>query len=145
MKAPKEDNTDAELIVFLKTSEEAICDETTVCNWKYSSSVPTVTEMTSEFDIDNGKWLVKVVGTGFAGVADLQINGVSQLSVTQTDTMLTFTVTEVQDLVSTDVNLFFPIGLPAGHDIIKAGVTLTPKLISLTPNAGTPGGTLITA
>jgi hypothetical protein len=101
--------------------------------------------MTSEFDMDSGKWLVKVVGTSFAGVADLQINGVSQLSVTQTDTMLTFTVTEVQDLVSTDVNLFFPVGLPAGHDIIKAGVTLTPKLISLTPNAGTPGGTLITA
>jgi len=147
MKTPKEDNTDAELVVFLKTSEEATCDENTVCNWKYTSTLPTVTEMTTEFDLDSGKWQVKVVGTGFtaAGAADLQIDGVSQQSLTQGDTMLVFVVTEVKDLKSTDVNLFFPVGLPAGHDLIRAGVTLTPKLLSLTPNAGTPASTMITA
>jgi hypothetical protein len=41
--------------------------------------------------------------------------------------------------------MFFPIGLPAGHEFVRAGITLTPKLMSLTPNAGTPGSTLITA
>jgi len=46
---------------------------------------------------------------------------------------------------SLDINLFFPVGIPAGHDLIKAGITLEPKLMSLTPNDGTYAGTLITA
>jgi len=46
----------AELIVFLKTSEEAVCDQDTVCNWKYSDSVPEVTKMSAEYDTTNNKW-----------------------------------------------------------------------------------------
>jgi hypothetical protein len=71
------------MIVFLKTSEEAVCDEINVCNWEYTSTLPTITEMTTEFDADNEKWQVKLVGTALRDTADsgetsdLQINGVS--------------------------------------------------------------------
>jgi hypothetical protein len=58
----KEDNTEAELIVFLKTYEEAQCPEE-VCKWTYTSNIPTVTSMTTEFDTDSMAWLVKVEGT----------------------------------------------------------------------------------
>jgi len=51
-----EDQKAAELVVFLKTSEEAKCDEINVCNWVYSSDLPTVTEMTPEFDPDTNTW-----------------------------------------------------------------------------------------
>jgi len=105
--------------------------------------------MTSEFDAENGKWNVKIVGTGFGSTdddkADLQIGGVSQKFVSHADTMAVFEITDVKDLVSTDVNLFFPIGIPKGHDLVRAGITLEPKFMSMTPNAGTPGGTLIQA
>lgn len=54
-----------------------------VCNWQYTSALPTVTEMTTEFDAVNMKWQVKLVGTALRDAADsgetsdLQINGVS--------------------------------------------------------------------
>jgi hypothetical protein len=37
------------------------------------------------------------------------------------------------------------VGIPAGHEFVRAGFTLEPKLMSLTPNTGTPGSTLVTA
>ena len=89
--------------------------------------------MTSEFDAENSKWNVKIVGTGFGSTdddkADLQIGGVSQKFVSHADTMAVFEITNVKDLVSTDVNLFFPIGIPKGHDLVKAGITLEPKFM----------------
>lgn len=64
---------------------------------------------------------------------------------THSDTMAVFSVSEVPDLASTDLNLFFPIGLPAGHELVRAGFTLEPKLTQITPNEGSPFRTLITA
>lgn len=106
--------------------------------------------MTTEFDDDTGKWLVKITGTGMrdsaeAGeMSDLQINGVSQTVRSHTDTMAVFEIIDVQDTNSLDLNLFFPVGLPKGHEIIRAGITLEPKFLSITPNEGSPGGTWIT-
>lgn len=83
MRTPKEHGTKADMMVFLKTSEEAICDMENICNWEYTSTVPTVTEMTTEFDAENMKWQVKLVGTTLRDSAesgetsDLQVNGVS--------------------------------------------------------------------
>lgn len=41
--------------------------------------------------------------------------------------------------------LYWPVGLPAGHGFVAAGITLEPKITKITPNAGSAGGTLITA
>jgi hypothetical protein len=76
-------DVEAEMIVFLKTSEEAKCDEVSVCNWKYTSTLPDVKEMTTEYDADTETWQVKVAGVALRDSADsgtqsdLQINGVS--------------------------------------------------------------------
>ena len=91
--SPLENEKRAELVVFLKTSEEAKCDEVSVCNWVYTNSLPTVETMTPEFDSTTNNWQVKIVGTSFEGVADLQINGVSQESLSQSETMLVFVIT----------------------------------------------------
>jgi hypothetical protein len=77
--------------------------------------------------------------------SDLQINGISQDVKSHSDTMAVFIITDVLDLQSTDLNLFFPVGLPNGHEIIRAGFTLEPKFMMITPSAGTPGGTLVQA
>lgn len=69
MRTPKEHDTEADMVVFLKTSEEAMCSGD-ICKWKYTSTLPTVTEMTTEFDSDTGKWLVKITGTGLGATAD---------------------------------------------------------------------------
>lgn len=141
---------EATLIVFLKTYEEAQC-ESSVCAWTYTDVLPEITAMTTEFDTDSMTWLVKFEGTALrdsaeAGeMADFQINGVSQPVKTHSDTMAVFTVTDATDLTSTDLNLFFPVGLPKGHDLVRAGFTLEPRFVSMTPNEGTPGSTLIQA
>jgi hypothetical protein len=59
--------------------------------------------------------------------------------------MAVFTVDEVLALTSTDLNLFFPVGLPEGHELVRAGITVEPKLMMVSPNVGTPGSTLIRA
>jgi hypothetical protein len=64
---------------------------------------------------------------------------------THSDTMAVFSITEMSDLTSTDLNLFFPVGLPAGHELVRAGLTLEPRLTQITPNEGSPFRTLITA
>lgn len=61
------------------------------------------------------------------------------------DTMAVFNIIDAETLENTDIDLFFPIGLPEGNDIIKAGFTLEPRFMSMTPRSGTTGETLITA
>jgi hypothetical protein len=36
-------------------------------------------------------------------------------------------------------------GKPKGHDILNAGVSITPKFVSVSPNVGSIGGTTISA
>jgi len=43
------------------------------------------------------------------------------------------------------MKLYFAVGLPANHAVIAAGITLTPKLMSITPNEGGEGSALIEA
>jgi hypothetical protein len=59
--------------------------------------------------------------------------------------MAVFTISDATDLESTDLNLFFPVGIPEGHDLVRAGFTLEPKLMMVTPNSGSNGGTLVQA
>lgn len=65
---PRKDEEKAALVVFLKTSEEAKCDDDKVCNYKYTKTLPTVTDMRTEFDEKTEKWQVKIVGTAFGKV-----------------------------------------------------------------------------
>lgn len=51
-------NTGAKLIVFLKTSEEAVCDPTENCDYTYTSVIPQITETSLVFDDVNGVWMV---------------------------------------------------------------------------------------
>jgi hypothetical protein len=65
---PVKENLVGTMIVFLKTSEEAGC-ATNACKYTFVSTVPTITEVTPEFDTTAGKeaWRVKVTGTDFKG------------------------------------------------------------------------------
>ena len=42
--------------------------------------------------------------------------------------------------------LYFDVGIPENHAVIQqSNLTLTPKLVSVSPSTGSVGGTLITA
>jgi len=59
--------------------------------------------------------------------------------------MAVFNIIDVQDGANKDVYLFMPSGIPKGHELVKAGFTLEPKFVSMTPNVASPASTLITA
>ena len=41
--------------------------------------------------------------------------------------------------------VYFELGIPKGRSIVAAQIDLEPKLVSITPNTGSVGGTLIIA
>ena len=55
------------MIVFLKTSEEAVCDPVSKCEFTWTSALPLVTKTTLEWDAESYEWQVWVQGTGFTG------------------------------------------------------------------------------
>ena len=62
------------------------------------------------------------------------------------DTEATFELANLVEMSSRDVYMYWPIGLPANHsETIRAGYTLTPKFVSVSPRNGSLGGTLLTA
>lgn len=60
-------NLAADMVVFLKTSEEATCDPSTTCDWIYTDQVPLITNVTTSFDNSTLSWTVNVEGTDFTG------------------------------------------------------------------------------
>lgn len=65
---------------------------------------------------------------------------------TWSDTSASFKLEQIEEMSSRDVYMFWPVGLPANHAAtVRAGYTLTPKLVSVSPKNGSLGGTLLTA
>jgi hypothetical protein len=70
---------EAIMVVFLKTSEEAVCDEENVCNFIFEGDdIPVVSGATLAFDAALQQYVLTIEGTNMdlAG-ADLHISDVS--------------------------------------------------------------------
>jgi hypothetical protein len=134
------------MVVFLKTSEEATCKETTNnCAYTWTSTLPTVTGFNISFDETNYVWAFTVNGTGFTGdttTVELYIGGRKQTTSAVSSTQLTIQVTNVTSaaLVPT---LYFPEGIPENHTAVAQTFNMTPKYVSISPNAGSIGGSLL--
>jgi len=61
------------------------------------------------------------------------------------ETEANFKVDDVDTNVVSGMKMYFDVGVPYGRDIVSASLTLEPKLVSVSPNVGSAGGTLITA
>ena len=55
-----------DVVVFLKTSEESPCVAPN-CAWTYTSSIPTLSTMQSNFDTSTNTYKLMVTGTDFTG------------------------------------------------------------------------------
>jgi len=143
-----EDGKTGTVVVFLKTSEEATCESGLCHNFAHTNVLPAVTAAEAVFDDATSAWQVKVTGTGFTGDAnslELYVGQALQTTSSVSETEALFTVTDATDLSLAGMKLYFDIGIPEGHSTIDAGLTLTPKLVSLSPSSGSVGGTLVTA
>lgn len=91
-----------------------------------------------------------MTGTGFTGDAasvELVVDGVTQETVSVSETEALFSITDAAGGAAEGVSviLYFPIGLPEGHEAFDAGLALEPRLTRISPNEGSTGGSLITA
>ena len=132
------------LLVFLRTSEEAQNDGSDV--YEFATPVATLSDMTNAFDSSSNSQVFTISGTGFpnadiSGVS-LHLDGIKQETLTVTDTIATFRVTETLN-GSPTVRVYFADGLPAGYDSFGTA-TIVPTLVSILPSTGSSGGTLLT-
>jgi hypothetical protein len=56
-------------------------------------------------------------------------------------------VTNIEGWVLHNINLYYDIGSPKGYDTVIKGknLTLSPKLVSVSPNDGSVAGSMLTA
>jgi hypothetical protein len=73
----------------------------------------------------------------------LLIDGVEQTALVVTETTATFTLIDITDESSADLKIYFPDGLPAGYKDFSS-IKVVPTLVSVSPRAGSSGGTLLT-
>lgn len=108
--------------------------------------IPTITAIAQNFNQGTNKWEIKVTGTGFTGiVADTQImvNGVEQITDSINAGEAVFSISNIRDLTLSSIKVYFGLGLSLGTDVLDADITLTPKLIDVTPSIGSIGGSNI--
>lgn len=134
----------SEVIVFLRTSEEAQTDVD--LTFEYVTPAETLTDLQSSFDAATNSLVFTATGTGFtaddvAGTS-LYIDDVVQETLTVTETSATFKVIDVSAETSSNVRVYFAAGLPTDYD--RGEITMVPTLVSISPPSGSSGGTLIT-
>lgn len=89
---------EAIMIVFLKTSEEAICDPKEKCGWTWSSFIPIVKQAELQYDNDSQNYELKITGTDFTGdtsTVEFFIDNVKQTTKSVNGTEAIFTITDV--------------------------------------------------
>ena len=92
----RSDNLAADMVVFLKTSEEATCDPSSNCDYVYTSVLPTIENVTTSFDNSTLAWTVNVTGTGLTGTtSDVEFYYANTLqtttSISSTEAIITIT------------------------------------------------------
>jgi hypothetical protein len=67
--SPRSADSEADLVVFLKASEEATCDADD-CAYVYTNDLPVLSSATTAFDSSTLEWTVTVTGTDFGDSTD---------------------------------------------------------------------------
>ena len=142
--------TSGTVVVFLKASEEATCAASVCGSFTFTAALPTITAATTNFDVPTNTWELVVSGSSLPSATSnsiLTVDGVAQTakSSTASEAVFTFTDLKLASTNMTGMKLSFAEGKPEGHLILDAGVAITPRLVSITPNAGSVGGTTIIA
>lgn len=59
-----------DVAVFLKTSEEAVCEPKSLCEWTWITEIPVIETAVTNYDETLNEWQVVVNGTDFTGDSD---------------------------------------------------------------------------
>jgi hypothetical protein len=106
--------------------------------------------MTAVWDETNLYWTVVLNGTGMTGTpatTELNVNGRPQETISVSANETVFKVIDIEGWVLHNINVYFDIGLPKGFDTVIKGknLTLSPRLVEVSPNDGSVAGSMLTA
>ncbi|TNV88211.1 hypothetical protein FGO68_gene8985 [Halteria grandinella] len=145
-----EEDATEDFIVFLKTYEEAKC-LASPCTFEWvKTGLPTISDYSVEYDETLNDYVVTLIGTYFGATTtntQFYIDEVEQTIISASDTELKVQIIYIETQQTLNVDIYLPIGIPDGIEALTTttGISVTPKLLSINVNAGSPGGTLITA
>ena len=135
----------SQVLVFLRTSEEAQSDVDRT--FDFIDPVRSITDITNSFDAATNAHIFTVTGTslptGDTAAVSLYIDDVMQETVSVTANQAVFKVTDMAAEESDNVMVYFDDGLATGYEAFTSA-TVIPSLVSISPSAGSAGGSFIT-
>jgi hypothetical protein len=137
-----------DFIVLLKTYEEAVCG-LGQCTYTWTDDA-LVQSYTVDFDTTENQYVLTVTGTGFNATTDtteVLIDNIKQEIISASDTEVKVRIVDMMTSTSLNTDIHLPSGHPAGTDDLNyaTGISLTPRIHSVSPNVGSIGGSLIIA
>lgn len=151
MKRAMEDGVSPELIVFLKASEEATCDDCSFTFLAYgeASRSPIVSSISGE--ISGEDIIITIDGERFdtegtSGV-ELLVGTEKAILDSVSSEQAVFTVDNLvynSDLVNS-LKMYTTVGKPEAHALVDGGVGALISFNSISPDTASTGGSLITA
>lgn len=90
--------------------------------------------------------MLNATGTGFTGdtsTVELYIANTKQTTKSVSSTEAIFTIVDVASSALNSNMLYFPEGIPENHTLVQSSFNMTPKYVSVTPNSGSIGGSLL--
>ncbi len=139
-------------MVFLKVSEEAVCEAASgVCEftWLSSNGIANLISSTVDWSTTANEYQLTLIGTGFpiqSSSIIFKIDGLSQTIVSTSTTEIVINLDNLLTPFSQHIEFYLPAGSPSGIEALYAtGISVTPLLVSITPSTGSPAGSIITA
>ena len=138
-----------DLIVFLRTFEEAVFEVSPRTFTWIGTGLPTLTSYSTYFDSTLEDWVLALTGYGFGtsttGV-ELYIDDIIQTVLTVNDTIITLQIVQTLNDTTANIDFYLPIGTPDGEEVfIPNGISLTPMMLSISPLTTSPAGSIIVA
>ena len=109
-----------EVIVFLRTYEEAVCaDEVTLCKFKWTNDAQ-ITQYSTVFDETENQYVLKLVGLNLGDNLDqtnveVYIDGVEQEVISASSQTIDVRIVSVNSSTTSDIDIYLPTGHPGSE------------------------------
>ena len=120
-----------------------------MCPYTWTDTA-TVTSYSVAFEPTENHYVLTITGIGFAATitnTEVLIDDIKQEIISASDTLILVRIVDMIQSTSFNTDIHLPVGHPGGTDAMNygTGITLTPRIHSVSPNVGSLGGALIVA
>ena len=138
-----------QLVVFLRTFEEAVCAEASDCMFTWVDTAK-VTSFSADWVEALQSYVLSVSGSGLGATlanTEVYIDEAEQEVIEASSSLLKVKIVDILSSTTSNIDIYLPSGTPddSSTTLGTTGFTLTPRLQSVTPNTGSIGGSLIVA